>query len=312
MPPVATPLPPLPDEPLPGLHHLARGKVRDLYAVDDEHVLLVASDRVSVFDVVLPSTVPGKGAVLTAMTLFWLDRLGDVAPSHLVTAAVTDYPAELQPHADVLRGRSMLCRRLDMAPVECVARGYLTGSGLADYRATGSVCGVELPPGLPEAARLDPPVFTPATKAAQGEHDENVGFDHVVAAVGEGTATLLRDVTLEVYRRAAEHAATVGLLLADTKLELGRDPRTGEMTLGDEVLTPDSSRYWEADAWEPGTTPAPFDKQLVRDWVRGSGWSEGEPPPRLPQDVVAATQERYLAVCERVTGRPLVEHLAAL
>ena len=308
---VGVPLPPLPDGPLPGLHHLGSGKVRDLYAVGEDQVLLVASDRVSVFDVVLPTSVPGKGAVLTAMTLFWLDLLADVAPNHLVTAAVQDYPPELAPHADVLRGRSMLCRRLEMAPVECVARGYLTGSGLADYRATGAVCGVALPPGLPEAARLDPPVFTPASKAPGGQHDENVGFDHVVGLVGERTAALLRDVTLEVYRRAAQHAGSVGLLLADTKLELGRDPRTGELTLGDEVLTPDSSRYWSAADWSPGTTPPPWDKQAVRDWVRACGWADGEPPPRLSAEVVAATQQRYLDVCEQVTGRPLGDHLSA-
>ena len=304
-------LPPLPDAPLEGLHHLSRGKVRDLYAVDDDHLLLVASDRVSVFDTVLATPVPGKGAVLTALTVFWLDRLAGVAPHHLVSADVADFPAQVQPHADVLRGRSMLCRRLDMVPLECVARGYLTGSGLADYRASGTVGGVPLPGGLGEAARLDEPVFSPATKAPQGEHDENVAFHDVVTAVGAETAGLLRDVTTEVYRRAAAHASSVGLLLADTKLEMGRDPRTGALTLADEVLTPDSSRYWEASAWAPGSTPPPWDKQLVRDWVRDSGWRDGDLPPRLPGAVVAATQQRYLAVCERLTGRPLAAHLAA-
>lgn len=297
---------------LSGLHHLYSGKVRELFAVGDDSVLVVATDRVSVFDVVLPTEIPGKGAVLTAVTLFWLDLLRDVVPSHLLTARVEEYPPELQPYSEALRGRSMLCRRLQMLPVECVARAYLTGSGLADYRSTGAVCGVPLPPGLPEAARLEQPIFTPATKAPAGEHDENIGFDRVAETVGADTAEDLRRATLDVFHRASEHAASVGLLLADTKLEFGRDPASGELVLGDEVLTPDSSRYWPVSEWEPGRTPPPFDKQLVRDWVRASGWADGEPPPRLPADVVEATTGRYAEVCELLTGRSPALWAAAL
>lgn len=286
------------DLPLP---LLARGKVRELYAVDDDSLLLVASDRLSAYDVVLPTPVPDKGAVLTGLSVWWFEQLADLVPNHLVTARVADFPEALQPHADALRGRSMLCRRLEMVPVECVARGYLTGSGLADYRATGGICGEQLPPGLQDGSRLPEPVFTPATKAAVGDHDENVSYDAVVATVGADLAAELRRITLAVYGRGAQLAADRGILLADTKLELGHDA-AGALTLGDEVLTPDSSRFWPADGWQPGRAQPSFDKQYVRDWLDASGWDRTAPGPELPDDVVERTRAKYVEAYERLTG----------
>ena len=280
---------------------VARGKVRDLYAVDDDHLLLVASDRLSAYDVVLPTTVPDKGAVLTGLSVWWFDQLADLVPGHLVTARVSEMPAVLQPHAEQLRGRSMLCRRLEMVPVECVARGYLTGSGLADYRASGGICGEPLVPGLEDGSKLPEPVFTPATKAAVGDHDENVSYDAVVAAVGAELAAELRRITLAVYGRGAALAAERGILLADTKLELGHD-RAGVLTLGDEVLTPDSSRFWPADGWQPGRPQPSFDKQYVRDWLDASGWDRTAPGPELPGEVVEKTRDKYVEAYERLTG----------
>jgi phosphoribosylaminoimidazole-succinocarboxamide synthase len=285
------------DLPLP---LVARGKVRDLYAVDDAHLLLVASDRISAYDVVLPTPVPDKGAVLTGLSLWWFDRLADVVPHHLVTARVSEFPDALRPYADDLRGRSMLVRRLKMVPVECVARGYLTGSGLADYHGTGAVCGVPLPPGLQDGSRLPEPVFTPATKAAVGEHDENVSYDEVVRAVGADLAAELRRLTLAVYGRGAELAGGRGILLADTKLEFG--VLDGTLVLGDEVLTPDSSRFWPADGWQPGRPQPSFDKQYVRDWLSSSGWDRSAPGPALPADVVERTRGKYVEAYERLTG----------
>jgi phosphoribosylaminoimidazole-succinocarboxamide synthase len=286
------------DLPLP---LLARGKVRELYEVDDQHLLLIASDRLSAYDVVLPTPVPDKGAVLTGLSVWWFEQLADLVPNHLVTARVADFPASLQPHAEALRGRSMLCRRLDMVPVECVARGYLTGSGLADYRTSGGVCGEQLPPGLQDGSRLPEPVFTPATKAAVGDHDENVSYDAVVGQVGADLAAELRRITLAVYGRGAQLAAERGILLADTKLELGHDS-AGALTLGDEVLTPDSSRFWPADGWRPGQAQPSFDKQYVRDWLDASGWDRTAPGPELPADVVEQTRARYVEAYERLTG----------
>jgi phosphoribosylaminoimidazole-succinocarboxamide synthase len=293
------------DLPLP---LVARGKVRELYAVDARTLLLVASDRLSAYDVVLPTPVPDKGAVLTGLSLWWFDSLADVVPHHLLTARVAEYPTALQPFADALRGRSMLVRRLDMVPVECVARGYLTGSGLTDYLATGSVCGVPLPPGLQDGSRLPEPVFTPATKADVGAHDENVSFDAVAASVGRELAEELRRVTLEVYRRGAALAAERGILLADTKLELGHDP-AGVLTLGDEVLTPDSSRFWPADGWQPGRPQPSFDKQYVRDWLSSSGWDRTAPGPELPGEVVERTRGKYVEAFERLTGSSFDDYL---
>jgi len=285
---------------IPG--HLHSGKVRDLYAVGDEHVLMVASDRISAFDYILPTEIPDKGAILTALTLFWFEQLADVVPNHLVTASVDDYPAELAPYADALRGRSMLCRRLEMAPVECVARGYLTGSGYSDYVATGAICGHVLPSGLVDGDRLPAPIFTPATKAEMGAHDENVTREQVAATVGAALAAELEQLTLAVYARAAALAEARGVIVADTKLEFGRDA-AGDLVLGDEVLTPDSSRFWPAGGWSPGRAQASYDKQYVRNWLlQESGWDRNSPPPPLPAEVVEQTRARYVEAYERITG----------
>jgi len=282
---------------------LARGKVRELYAVGDDLVLIVASDRISAYDLVLPTEIPDKGAVLTGLTLWWLDQLADVVPHHLVAADDPRIPAEV-------RGRSMLCRRLAMVPVECVARGYLAGSGWADYAATGSVCGVELPAGLREGDRLPATVFTPATKAAEG-HDQNVSAVDAAALVGVELVAELSRLTRAVYNRAAEIAAERGILLADTKLEFGHGA-DGVLTLGDEVLTPDSSRFWPADRWLPGESQPSYDKQYVRDWLTAqSGWDRQSPPPLLPDDVVRRTRDRYVEAYERLTGRAFADYLDA-
>lgn len=300
---------------LPGWTHTYSGKVRDLYVPDTTQdagadvaarhgdvVLVVASDRVSAYDHVLEPGIPGKGVVLTQLSLWWFEQLADLVPNHVVTAAAPDVP-------EPVLGRAMLCRRLDMVPVECVARGYLTGSGLAEYRESGSVTGIALPEGLVDGSRLAEPVFTPATKAELGEHDENVTLEQVAATVGRELAERLRDLTLAVYARAEGVARERGVILADTKLEFGRDLVTGELTLGDEVLTPDSSRFWPADGWEPGRAQPSFDKQFVRDWLTSpaSGWDRASdtPPPALPADVVARTRDRYLEAYERLTGRAL-------
>ncbi len=292
---------------LPGWRHTYSGKVRDLYVPDDtaegralvqrhgDVLLVVASDRISAYDHVLTPGIPGKGAVLTALSLWWFDQLADLVPHHVVS---TDVPT-------AVAGRAMICRRLRMYPVECVARGYLTGSGLVEYRASGSVTGIALPPGLTDGSRLAAPIFTPATKAALGEHDENVTFDQVAALVGDEAAARLRDVTLAVYTRAETIARSRGIILADTKIELGLDP-DGVLTLGDEVLTPDSSRFWPADSWQPGRAQPSFDKQYVRDWLTSpaSGWDRASdaPPPALPDEVVRRTGERYREAFERLTG----------
>jgi phosphoribosylaminoimidazole-succinocarboxamide synthase len=257
---------------------------------------MVASDRISAYDYVLESTIPDKGEILTRMSLWWFDRLADLVPNHIIS---TDVP-------DDVRGRAVICERLDMYPVECVARGYLTGSGLIDYRRTGEVCGIALPAGLEDGSRLPSPVFTPATKAALGDHDENVSYDAVVREVGEPVAGTLRDLTLEVYRHAEGIARERGIILADTKLEFGsRDD--GTIVLADEVLTPDSSRFWPADTWQPGRPQTSYDKQVVRDWLTSpqSGWdrSSGEAPPPLPDEVVERTRSRYVEAFERLTGQ---------
>jgi phosphoribosylaminoimidazole-succinocarboxamide synthase len=292
---------------LDGLTHVASGKVRDIYAVGDDLLLMVASDTVSAYDWILDTPIPDKGKILTRLSVWWFDQLSDVVTSHLVTADVDEFPASLRPHADALRDRSMLCRRLDMFPVECVARGYLAGSGLAEYREGGAVCGVPLPPGLVDASRLPEPIFTPATKAEIGEHDENVSYDQVAKIVGGEWAARLRETTLAVYSRAHEIAQGRGLILADTKFEFGRDLQ-GDLVLGDEVLTPDSSRYWMAGEWTPGVPQNPFDKQYIRDWLVGpeSGWDRhsGDAPPPLPQAVVDATHAKYITAYEQLTQTP--------
>ena len=276
------------------MKHLHSGKVRDLYETDSGDLLLVASDRISAYDWILPTPIPDKGKVLTQLSLWWFDQLAEIVPNHVVSAS--EVPEEYV-------GRAVLCRKLEMLPVECVARGYLTGSGLADYTATGAVCGVPLPAGLVEASRLDAPIFTPATKAAVGEHDENVSYEAVVGTVGEETARELRRLTLEVYSRAADIARERGIIVADTKLEFGRD-RDGRIVLGDEVLTPDSSRFWPAADWEPGHVQSSFDKQYVRDWLtRESGWDRNSPPPELPEHVVEVTRGKYIEAYELLTGQ---------
>ena len=272
-----------------------QGKVRDIYDLPDGNLLFVASDRISAYDYVLATPIPDKGKVLTQLSLWWFERLADLIPNHVIS---TDVPAEFA-------GRAMVCERLDMLPVECVARGYLTGSGLTEYQADGSVCGLPLPPGLTDGSRLDRAIFTPATKAAIGDHDENVDFAHVQRTVGGDLAEELRRLTLQIYERGEEIARERGLILADTKFEFGRRG-DGTIVLADEVLTPDSSRYWPADAWHPGRAQPSFDKQYVRDWLtHESGWDRhsGDEPPPLPDDVVARTRAKYIEAFERLTGR---------
>jgi phosphoribosylaminoimidazole-succinocarboxamide synthase len=283
-----------------GYEHVYSGKVRDLYATPEGDLLFVASDRISAYDWVLPTPIPDKGKVLTALSLWWFERLAHLVPNHVVA---TEVPA-------AVAGRAMVCERLDMLPVECVARGYLTGSGLTDYAATGQVCGNALPEGLVDGSRLPEPIFTPATKAELGEHDENVDFAHVVGAVGAETAAELRRLTLEVYATAERIARERGVVLADTKVEFGRGltgAHGGVLVLADEVLTPDSSRYWPLDGWQPGRAQPSFDKQYVRDWLTSpeSGWDRhgATPPPPLPADVVARTRAKYVEAYERLTGR---------
>lgn len=279
-----------------GATHLHSGKVRDLYELPDGNLLMVASDRISIFDFVLDTTIPDKGEILTRMSLWWFDQLRDLVPDHVIS---TDVP-------DAVRGRAVVCERLAMYPVECVARGYLTGSGLLDYRATGEVCGIALPAGLEDGSRLPEPIFTPATKAELGDHDENVTYDAVVSTIGPDRAAELRDLTLRVYGRAEEIAREQGIILADTKLEFGARP-DGTTVLGDEVLTPDSSRFWPADQWQPGRTQPSYDKQIVRNWALSaeSGWdrASGEAPPPLPPEVIERTRARYLEAYERLTGQ---------
>lgn len=274
------------------------GKVRELYRVDDDRLVMVASDRISAFDYVLDTPIPDKGRILTAMSVWWFDQLRDLVPHHLVSHDDAVIPAQW-------RGRAIVCRELTMVPVEAVARGYLAGSGLLDYAASGAICGNPLPDGLRDGDRLPEPIFTPATKAPMGEHDENVSYDAIVATVGADTAGEVRRLTLAVYARAAAIAADRGIILADTKLEFGRDA-DGVLVLGDEMLTPDSSRFWPADAWEPGHAQPSFDKQYVRDWLLSpaAGWDRhgGTPPPPLPEDVIAQTRARYVEAYERLTG----------
>jgi phosphoribosylaminoimidazole-succinocarboxamide synthase len=296
------------DVSIPGLTHLRSGKVRDLYDVDDDHLLLVASDRVSTYDVVHPTLVPDKGRVLTGLSAFWFARLGHLVPNHLVSTSVEALPLAAQQAVETLRGRIMLCRKVDIVPFECVVRGYLAGSGWREYQQGGAVCGVALPAGLQEASRLPAPIFTPATKAAEGEHDENVPFEVMVDAIGPRLAAELRDTALALYAAGAAHAVGCGILLADTKFEFGL--LDGRVVLADEVLTPDSSRYWPADRWEPGATPPSFDKQYVRDFATSTGWDKTPPAPELPAEVVDATRARYVEAYERLTARPFSEWLA--
>jgi phosphoribosylaminoimidazole-succinocarboxamide synthase len=275
-----------------------RGKVRDVYDLGDR-LAIVATDRISAFDWVMPNGIPGKGRVLTALTLFWLKYLN--VPNHLISTDVADLPEPFRQKASDFAGRTMLVRKTEVIPIECVARGYLAGSGWKEYRSSRTVCGIALPAGLQEASPLPEPIFTPATKAEQGLHDENISFEAMCAAVGSAAARELRDRTLDVYRRAAAFAQMRGIILADTKLEWGRLP-SGELILIDEVLTPDSSRFWPKETYRPGMSPPSFDKQFVRDWLETTGWDKASPPPRLPDEVVQRTAAKYGEALERLAS----------
>jgi phosphoribosylaminoimidazole-succinocarboxamide synthase len=281
---------------------IGRGKVRDLYAVGDA-LLLVATDRISAFDHVLGTGIPGKGKILTQISLFWFELVRDIVPNHLIATKVADFPAELHRYADQLEGRSMLVKRAEMFPVECVARGYIAGSGWKEYKASGTVCGIKLPPGLEDGSRLPEPLFTPSTKSQDGTHDENISFAAVEKAVGADVAQELRRLTLAIYEKAGRHAESRGLILADTKFEFGRTE--GGIVLADEVLTPDSSRFWEASLWKPGGAQPSFDKQFVRDYLESIRWNKQAPAPSLPDDVVERTLQKYLEAFRRLTGRDL-------
>jgi phosphoribosylaminoimidazole-succinocarboxamide synthase len=288
---------------LPDLRLVRRGKVRDVYEVDDEHLLVVATDRISAFDCILPTRIPRKGEVLTALSAFWFRRLADVVPSHLVTTEVEEMPEAVGRHAELLRGRSMLVLRAEVFPVECVVRGYLAGSGLKDYRRTGEVCGHRLPAGLREADKLSHPIFTPATKAEQG-HDENISEARMGEIVGLDIAVRLRDLTLSLYTEAEAYARSRGIIIADTKFEFGFD-RQGRLILVDEALTPDSSRFWPADNYVPGRTQPSFDKQYVRDYLESLDWDKQPPAPALPPEVADAVSNRYLEAYRLLTGMEL-------
>lgn len=281
---------------------LARGKVRDLYAVDNA-LLLVATDRISAFDHVLATGIPGKGKILTQMSLFWFDLLADIVPNHLISSDVSEFPESLKLYRSQLEGRSMLVRRATMYPVECVARGYIAGSGWKEYMASGTVCGIALPPGLEDGSRLPQPIFTPATKNEGGAHDENISFSATEALVGAADAAELRRLTLALYSKAARHAEERGLILADTKFEFGRI--ADGIILADEVLTPDSSRFWEASAWKPGGAQPSFDKQFVRDYLESIRWNKQAPAPALPEEVVERTQMKYVEAFRRLTEKDI-------
>ena len=284
----------------------ARGKVRDIYAISPDQLLFVASDRISAFDHVLGSGIPFKGRILTRLSLFWFDLLKPIVPNHLVTADSTQFPPELQPFLDQLEGRSMLVKRAKMFPVECVVRGYLSGSGWKDYQQTGSICGIKLPVGLRESDRLPEPIFTPAAKIHSGGHDENISYEMVEKTIGAAHADALRTLTLKIYEKATEHAASKGLILADTKFEFGvitDESGNEQIVLADEVLTPDSSRYWPSDSYNPGGPQPSFDKQYVRDYLESIHWNKQAPAPALPREVVVRTSEKYLEAYRLLTGR---------
>ncbi len=287
-----------------GVELIGRGKVRDLYAVGDA-LLLVASDRISAFDHVLGTGIPGKGKILTQISLFWFELLKDVVPNHLITAEVSEYPAQLRQYAEQLEGRSMLVKRARMFPAECVARGYLAGSGWKEYQANRTVCGIGLPEGLLDGSRLPEPLFTPATKSQDGEHDENISFERLSELIGSPMASELKRLTLAIYKKAAAHAESKGLILADTKFEFGviGDPQhEAHIVLADEVLTPDSSRFWEGAQWKPGGAQPSFDKQYVRDYLESIKWNKQAPAPSLPEDVVKQTLAKYVEAFRRLTG----------
>jgi len=291
---------------LPGIKRVASGKVRDVYEAG-ERLLIIATDRISAFDCILPQGIPGKGSILTRMSLFWFDFLSGIVPNHVITANVDKYPAELQPFRDQLDGRSMLVKRCRMEPVECVARGYISGSGWKDYKSTGAICGIPLPAGLEESGKLPEPIFTPATKAETG-HDLNIPFDEAAKLIGRQTAALLRDLTLKAYMKAAAYAESRGIILADTKFEFGwsvSGDDTGELLLADEALTPDSSRFWPRDGYAPGGPQKSFDKQFVRDYLETLDWNKQPPAPSLPDEVIEKTAAKYREAYARLTGDAL-------
>ena len=296
--PVDINAPPLLESKLPGIKLWKRGKVRDVYEVGDK-LLLIATDRLSAFDVVLPTGIPGKGVLLTQMSLFWFELLKDVVPHHVVSADVSDYPDELKRFRDQLEGRSMLVQKTDVLPIECVVRGYIVGSGWKDYKKTGAICGIALPAGLRESDRLEPPIFTPATKAETG-HDENISFETMIGSVGQDRAAEARRVSLEIYERARAHAEARGIIVADTKFEFGI--RDGRLIWIDEALTPDSSRFWPRDAYAAGRSQPSFDKQFVRDYLETLDWDKQPPGPELPPEVVARTVEKYVEAFDRLRG----------
>ena len=277
----------------------AQGKVRDIYDLGDK-LLMVATDRISAFDYILEDEIPHKGAVLTQISLFWLEQLKDVIGNHLISAAVADLPEQFKPYADYLRGRFMLVKKAEMFPVECIVRGYLAGSGLKEYQKQGTVCGIQLPEGLVNSSKLPEPIFTPSTKAEIGDHDENISFERCAEILGEDAATQLRDLAIKVYSVARDHAAENGIIIADTKFEFG--VIDGQIILADEVLTPDSSRFWPGDAYEPGRDQASFDKQYVRDWLNAN-WDRQGNPPHLPQEVIERTSQKYIAAYEKISGK---------
>lgn len=289
---------------IPNLQLHASGKVRDVYTVDDQRLLFVATDRISAFDYILATGIPQKGRVLTQISLFWFDFLADVVPNHFITADVDQYPGQIRKYADQLRGRSMLVQRAEMFPVECVVRGYISGSAWKEYKATGSVCGIKLPPNLKESDAFPEPIFTPATKAVTG-HDENISFEQMCNIVGREDATRLRDLTLQIYGKAAAYARQRGIIIADTKFEFGRTAKG--ITLADEVLTPDSSRFWPADKYAPGRSQESYDKQYVRDYLEQIHWNKQPPAPALPPDVARRTSEKYLEAYSQLTGHKLNE-----
>jgi phosphoribosylaminoimidazole-succinocarboxamide synthase len=286
----------------PELELHASGKVRDVYNLDSDHLLFVATDRISAFDYVLATGIPHKGRVLTQISLFWFEFLKDIVPNHFVTADVNQYPAAIRAHADELRGRSMMVMKAEMFPVECVARGYLSGSGWKEYKATGTVCGIKLPDGLKESDQLPEPIFTPATKATTG-HDINISFEEMCKLVDPGLSRQLRDLTLSIYKKAADYARQRGIIIADTKFEFGQTAKG--ITLADEVLTPDSSRFWPADTYQPGKAQDSYDKQYVRDYLEEIRWNKQPPAPALPQEVARKTSEKYLGAYRQLTGREL-------
>jgi phosphoribosylaminoimidazole-succinocarboxamide synthase len=286
----------------PELELYASGKVRDVYRLGEEHLLFVATDRISAFDYVLATGIPHKGRVLTQISLFWFEFLHDLVPTHLVTAEIARYPSAIQKYSEQLRGRSMLVMRAEMVPIECVVRGYLSGSAWKEYKSTGRVCGIELPSGLQESDRLPQPIFTPATKATTG-HDENISFDQMVKMIGSDSAQELRTLSLAIYDKAAEHAQKKGIIIADTKFEFGRTAQG--FTLADEVLTPDSSRFWPADKYRPGRSQESFDKQYVRDYLEEIRWNKQPPAPSLPAEVARRTSDKYIEAYKRLTGRKL-------